>query len=282
MYKKIALSVILISSLSFAEDFDVSDAKVVNVEKDYKKSVSFLDDKTNVKSIEEDINDNPAPNIGVEPEPINTQDIQNAKIVDSSDTELGETVNISSEPISNIVPVKVNRFVPKRYNGIRYARGYDWFSLIDNRKNYFHDVISNLNLRTPFEKVKNDISNLKNVAANAFYYDYIKNDPTLAENFYLILYKNRHRHKEIDFYVAEVLLTDYLIRTGRPKPAKNVLKPMDCVTNFKQKAICNYYIGVVEYLNSGNNRNTGIRNSKGYIKKAKQIWDKTSKKRKGY
>ncbi len=282
MLKKIVTIVLIptmfICAEEIGDDFNVEEAKVIEVKeknKDMKESLDFIDKKSNKTLTKEEIIDKDIETTNPE------------KTFEVSDTsELGETLDISSENKAvveneNIVPTEPS-FVPKSYSKVKYSDKYKWFSLINNKKReVFNQAFSSLRIKGNMESVKNDISTPRNIVINALYYDLIEGRPDLAENFYLIMYKHKNEPENFTFVWSNLIMTDYLLRTGRVKPAKKLIKPMNCTIYKKVKYKCFYYYGAIDYLLTGNNKNVGLQRSQAKIKKASQIYyKKTNKKKK--
>jgi len=276
MLKKVILISLIPSIFIFAEDnFDVSDVQVIDLSKKEKPEknkddiIDFLDKKS------KELSDK---NVDI------TIESPETVIEVSDDSELGKSLDLDTGeeivPTTEIVPIKPT-FTPKIYKNIHYTKKYMWFSLLNGKEKYvFDQALNELKIKGSFDIIKNDISTPRNVIANALYYDLIEKRPDIAENFYLIMYKNRNHPEKFGFKWSNIILTDYLLRTGRLKPAKKLIRPMDCIVHNKTKDKCYYYYGAVNYLTTGNNRNIGIREAKKTIKKAKIIYNAKTKKKK--
>jgi len=92
----------------------------------------------------------------------------------------------------------------------------------------------------------------------------------LAENFYILMNKKGKAFSLRD----RIKLADYYLRTGRPEKISDALKKSDCMASFKNSSKCFYYLGIKEYLLTGNHKNFGLRLAKTHIKKAKEIYYK--------
>lgn len=185
--------------------------------------------------------------------------------------DTAEFNNVRPEAKSPVPIVEEKLFVPKDYKNVRYSRDLEWFSIINHDKNEFLAYLKHINL--PKETIKNmygKVSNSETIKLNAYAYDYGYGKPNIAENYYL-LFKNNDK---MNFYDRKIRYADFLIRTGRPAEVKNLIKTKDCMSNFKVMSTCNYYLGVSEYLLTGDNKNTFLRLAKNNVKKAKLIYEK--------
>jgi len=275
MFKKIViLSMISTLFVLASEDFEISDkdVEVVEVEKKQDKKPEKIE-----LTIEEDMN-----NIQ---KPKNKETFDEEVVIEEAEnSELGETVDISSgeeEVIDdNTVPNTEPSFVPKKYTNVKYSKKYSWFSLIKDKRALFDLIFASINPRNSMDNIKDNISNPKYIVLNALYYDLIKHDPSIAENFYLIMYKNYNKPQHFTFRWSNLMLVDYLLRTGRPKPARKLIKPMDCVIYSKVRYKCYYYDGVLNYLLNGNPKNESLLKAKKHVEKAKLIYEKGKKRTK--
>ncbi len=242
-----SLFLIMSNSLLANEDFKIPESSVEVVE------------SSNVKN-----NFNPDTEVDL----VNDNNVEKeaTKEIDS-----GEFNNIREESKSPIPVAEEKIFVPKDYKNIRYSKDLEWFSIINHDKNEFLSYLKYINL--PKETIKNmygKVNNTEMIKLNAYAYDYGYGKPNIAENYYL-LFKN---NTKMSFYDKKIRYADFLIRTGRPAEVRNLIKNKDCMANFKVMATCNYYLGVSEYLLTGDNKNTFLRLAKNNVKKAKLIYDK--------
>lgn len=194
---------------------------------------------------------------------INKVQEQSEPVVSKKTSELGsskEIVKLDFEVDSNgeLISEK-NSFVPITYNNVKYIPQYEWFSLVSINEEGYLKLLSKYKL-TPelIEKNLNNISSQSFILGNALYYDFIKRQPEIAENFYLKL--------ALD-YNTRNLMANYLIRTGRPDVVERFLRKGDCL-KFGSAAECNYHLGVVEYLLTGQNKNRYIKKARQELKKA--------------
>jgi hypothetical protein len=164
---------------------------------------------------------------------------------------------------------KEPQFKPKKYYNVKFRRDYEWYSIIPHNKKEFKKYIDYLSL--PDETIRHmygKVNSTKSIKLNAFAYDYAKHDASIAENYYRLF------SKKMGFFDGKIRYADYLIRTGRPTEVKKILKRRDCSANIKRSAQCFYYLGVSEYLTTGNNKNASLKMAKPWIKKAKLIYNK--------
>ena len=122
--------------------------------------------------------------------------------------------------------------------------------------------------KVKFKLMINSTKRLEHILLSAAYYDFFLNDPSTAENFYKLIYKQRRSLKLGQKY----FLADYLIRTGRGSKINKIIGKMECAAMFKGNSLCYYYQGVGSFLRTGNNRNRDIFISKGRNKKAKALY----------
>lgn len=156
-------------------------------------------------------------------------------------------------------------FVPISYNNVKYIPQYEWFSLIPINEEGYLKLLSKYKL-TPelVEKNLNSMASQSFILGNALYYDYVKRQPEIAENFYLKL--------ALD-YNTRNLMANYLIRTGRPDAVERFLRKGDCL-KFGSASECYYHLGVVEYLLTGQNKNKHIKKARYELKKAADLYSK--------
>lgn len=156
------------------------------------------------------------------------------------------------------------------YKDIKYQTKYGMYSVIPTNKTEFMNYVKNKNLS--IEKIKtykNKVSNQNTIEFNAFMYDYYLDQPNIAENYYK-MFKDFDKISLVDH---KIRYADFLIRTGRPDEIEKVLEKRDCLSNITNSGICFYYIGVADYLLTGNNKNSAIRISKSSIAKAGEIYN---------
>lgn len=241
---KISISALMLFSLANAsEDFKIPDSNVEVVDSNEVKNNFNQNSEVDIKGTSDNkINEN--------------------------EQEFNNTRPTAKSPIPVI---EEKQFVTKDYKNIRYSQDLEWFSILNHDKQEFLNYLNFINL--PKETIKNmygKATNAETIKLNAYAYDYGYGKANIAENYYL-LFKN---NEEIGFYDRKIRYADYLIRTGRPAEVKNLLKNNDCMSNFKVMSTCNYYLGVSEYLLTGNNKNTYLRLAKNNIKKAELIYNK--------
>ena len=135
----------------------------------------------------------------------------------------------------------------KNYSDVHYVKGYDWFSIINPDSYKFNEYLIKYNMNDEdFQnKLANNDTSDNMVLLSALYFDYVKKQPEMAENYYLAFNKiHIDRSKKI-------LLVDYLIRTGRYKGMTNTIS-VDDINSFIGCSGANYeyYRGVMIYLNT--------------------------------
>jgi len=157
----------------------------------------------------------------------------------------------------------------KKYK-VKYDRGLEMYSIIPHDKKAFkkymaENEIEKFTLKRIFGTAKDTMS----IAISAYGYDWIYHRPDLAENFY------RLEKEAVGLSLVEKIhIADYYLRTGRPENISTIIKKTDCMASFKNNSTCFYYLGIENYLLTGNHKNTYLRLCKEKIKKAKKIFNK--------
>lgn len=178
-----------------------------------------------------------------------------------SETNNNENKNENeNENIQTVTPLSVP--------GIRYNKGLIKYSLFDTTKEGFKEYtkeekINGYMLKTLY----NRIDSPKSIALSAFAYDYGYSRPDLAENFYKLF----NSTKGIKFE-DKLRYIDFLLRTGRINEIKNNLTKAECIGSFKHNSQCYYYLGVVSFLTTGDNRNIFLNLARHKESKAKEIF----------
>jgi len=159
----------------------------------------------------------------------------------------------------------------KNYKNVKYDKNFLWYSVIPHNKKAFTDVMTKQNISNSMAKEMYGYArNATDIILNALLLDYVYKKPHLAENYYLKFRGN----PKITFYYSKILLADYLLRTGRPSAIQRVIKNSDCMSHYKYMSICNYYLGISDYLKTGNNKNVNLRLAQSRYKKAGLIYNK--------
>jgi len=256
------LSISIFTSQLLAEDFEIPEESIEVVESDKVKSNYDKEDlryKTLSDLGEEEVDITIKTNNNNNNNKLSTADFLDGN---DEDQQVEEPDFIKKEK-------EKPKFKPKRYQNVRFKKNYEWYSIISHKKKDFKAYINHLGL--PEEAIRNmfgKIDSTKAIKLNAFAYDYAKHDASIAENYYRLF-----NHK-MGFFDGKLRYADYLIRTGRPQEVKKILKRRDCSANVKYNAKCYYYLGVADYLLTGNNRNSSLHMAKSWIKKAKLIYNK--------
>jgi len=105
--------------------------------------------------------------------------------------------------------------------------------------------------KTTFKMQLGTATNMKAIIMSALYYDWVKHNPSIAENFYRLMFKNRKKLKIKD----KILLADYLMRTGRGDKIHYLYKSSECGAMFKGSTKCYFYLGMDKYIRTGNPKN---------------------------
>ena len=250
--KKIILGLILIFNIGLAEDFDIPEDNVMIVDIGKKEQNSESPNLSESELLAKNTNE----------------------VVPTKKTELLDDLkNTPEEKVK--VPEKKEKIQKKleikNFSNIRYNQSLEAYSIIGHDKAEFNKFLSYLKLPDlTIEGMLGTAVNDKAIRLNAYAYDYVKKQPSIAENYYLLFSKL----KEASFYEMKIRYADFLLRTGRPAEILTLIPRHECNINIKSSAICNYYVGVATYLTTGDNKNVNLRLSKDYIKKAKEIYEK--------
>jgi hypothetical protein len=158
----------------------------------------------------------------------------------------------------------------KEYSNIQYDDSMFYYSLRQPTPDKFNRFLKRNNFnRTIFKNLVGYGSTIQQAKVSALYYDYYKENPSLAENFYKIMFKRKNELSLTD----KLTLADYLLRTGRGDKASKILKKGTCLATVgNNKYYCLYYLGVEKYLKTGKTRNSELRISKKRIKQAKKLY----------
>lgn len=161
---------------------------------------------------------------------------------------------------------EIEKVKPISQTEIKYVKSLEGYSLFDISKEGFKDYLKKEKINEHLlEELYNRIDNEKSILVSAYAYDYGHKRPDLAENFYKLIDKKMGFENTLRY-------ADFLIRTGRLKDVEALIPKMDCVKNIKFSSQCNYYLGLTNYLLTGNNKNLGLNLAKKKIEKAKEIY----------
>lgn len=250
--RKIIIGLILASSLIAEDSFDFDSIETETVSAYELKNNIKIDENKNIKPISKDD--------FIEDSNISDIDISNQEeiILEEGESLFGSSQEIDLPTIGN--GEEIIKEPLKRYSNITYVKGYDWFSILNPSEEMFNAELFKRNWSMNyFQDILNERQDIPDhIFMSALYYDYVKKEPEIAENFYL---KFRDHFKERRSY--KIYLSDYLIRTGRYKHMQDsIITKTDIFSYFGCKgASYTYYKGVLEYLNTRERNNT-------YIKKA--------------
>lgn len=163
-----------------------------------------------------------------------------------------------------------NKIRLKNYSNIQYDDSMYYYSLRQPTPSKFNDFLKRNNInKTIFKNLVGYGSTIQQAKISALYYDYYKESPSTAENFYKILFK---RKAELTL-TEKITLADYLLRTGRGDKATKILNKGKCFGSFgNNKYNCLYLLGVEKYLKTGKNKNAELRISKKRVKQAKELY----------
>lgn len=195
-----------------------------------------------------------------------TLGIKSEDVKKSVKSNIGKTENgQENEVIDNTPP-----FQMVNYQEVKYFKPYSNYSAIPNDKDEFMSFLKVKNYSPDtIKSYKDKILNQSMIEFNAFLYDYYLNKPNLAENYYR-MFKGFSKQALVNH---KIRYADFLIRTGRVSEVQNIIKKSDCLSNIKASNICFYYLGISDYLLTGNNKNFGLRTAKSSIPKAKEIYN---------
>jgi hypothetical protein len=164
-------------------------------------------------------------------------------------------------------PEPVKKLKLKKYK-VRYDRGLEGYSVIPHDKNGFKKYMGDNEIeKFTLKRIFGTADSLISIAVSAYGYDWVYHRPDLAENFYLRLLEAPKLS-----LVEKIKIADYYLRTGRPEDISTVIKKTDCMASFKNAGNCFYYLGIREYLLTGNKRNMYLRLSKDKVKQAKKLY----------
>lgn len=276
MIKKILIPCLVtalsISTLSANDDFDFDSSEVEVVESNQVKS-NYNKNQLGIEEIEKASNETQ----DIDPENMTAEEIVDSKL--SAEDKMAESLALemgNDSKSKTTREIYKKKFVVKDYRNIRYKKGFDWFSIMKHDKGEFNSFLSYLNLPLPaLKSMYGKADTLDQIRLNAYAYDFAYNKPNIAENYYKLFTSQR----KIGFLDQKIRYADFLIRTGRPSEVKKIITKKDCVVNFKFQAKCNYYLGVAEYLTTGNHKNLYLRLSKSYVSKANKIYNKNKRKK---
>lgn len=162
----------------------------------------------------------------------------------------------------------------KSYSNIKYSNKYRWFEILPHDEYAFKEILRKSNVtESEFELMKDSDSSNDAIILNALYYDYVKKRPDIAENFYQLFPKKLTG--KINPLYNRLLLSDYLLRTNRPKTLTYSLSRLDCVIMEPHyKNICWFYLGSAYYLLHGKSKNAYLRWAGRTIEKARILYNK--------
>jgi len=228
---------------------------------------------TNVDSELEDIKNN-----------ITNAEAEKEKIVSLSeiDSSLGSSadkpINIAEELIGDddfkFKTKKENLIEMKKYKNVHYVKGYEWFSVDKPNESTYKKYLRAAGISPSLDTQYLRKNSKKGIFVSALYYDYIKKQPELAENFYLkfpkyFSIKNKYQ------VLMKLAMSDYLVRTGRGDKINQFLSRSDCyVLKKRGRDKCLYYHGLYGLFKYGTKQSSDFRISKETITQAKKIYYK--------
>lgn len=178
------------------------------------------------------------------------------------------------EPIEEVVVEKPFNVI--NYKDVKYHSGNLMYSVFKVNEKDFIDYLKSKKMSIETIKDSKDkVSDQNSIELNAYMYDLYLKKPNLAENYYK-MFKDFPKLSMDN----KVRYADFMIRTGRPSEIDNVISKKDCLSNISNSGICFYYIGLADYLLTGNNKNASLRISKSSIPKAREIFNLKKEKNK--
>jgi len=141
----------------------------------------------------------------------------------------------------------INKIKLKIYD-VAYDSFYKKYSLFPRTKKETKKLLEKIDVTPIFMKEYfNSVANKKAVIMNAIIYDYYYHRPDLAENFYKLI------DNSYPLY-SRILKTDFLVVTGRADKFNGLYNKVDCLTDFYFLKKCCYYLGLIKYFETGDNR----------------------------
>lgn len=176
-------------------------------------------------------------------------------IIDENASSIFGSTSDDIIDIENTIEINKDKGLKlKNYSEVSYVKGYDWFSITPPTEESFNDKLMSLDMDfETFESLLKDGKNLDGdmLYLSALYYDFVRKEPNLAENYYLLFKKSRLSRVQ-----KKIALADFLIRTGRYKGMKELITAKDIYAYIGCRGWdFQYYKGVLEYLNTGNKKN---------------------------
>ncbi|MGB2552766.1 hypothetical protein ACPF04_06260 [Campylobacter sp. MOP51] len=172
--------------------------------------------------------------------------------------------SLHSSPKSQELPAPILHKV----DGIKYYKDLEPYSIFNHDQAEFSKIVAELKLPDiTLQNLKNRYDSINAVVLNAIAYDYAEKNAPVAEGFYreFSKFKMSYVHQKLRY-------ADFMIRTGRPQAALDLLSETPCYAHIKYSKICYYYVGLSQYLLTGNNRNSALNSARSHIKKAQEIW----------
>lgn len=143
------------------------------------------------------------------------------------------------------------------------------YSILKNNKEGFKEYVADKKIPAyTVKKLFGSADTKDSTLVSAYGYDLNYQRPDLAENFYLLIgdkYQVEIRDK--------IKKADFLLRTGRPEQISEILSKRDCMSSLNYQHYCYYYLGLKEFLTSGDNKNIFLQLSKTKVKKAEEIYN---------
>lgn len=199
----------------------------------------------------------PAPAIEKEPArlmPSTKRDNRSVPKIDE-DTETSSDNSKLVQPVSN--------------EEIRYDKTTQQFSLFEHDKKAFKSYIDEKHLPArAIAGMYHNVTDPESLALTAYAYDYAYGRPDLADGYY----ERFPAMKKLGFS-HKIRYADFLLRTNQIEKIQKILAKGDCVSNFNEGSRCFYYLGVAEYLISGDNKNMYLRIAKSKQEKALELWN---------
>jgi hypothetical protein len=173
--------------------------------------------------------------------------------------------NTSSKSSATVV----QKLDPVSNPNVKYDKSLEAYSIIDHDKRFFKSFVEAKNLpNRTIAGMYHNVADTESLILTAYAYDYAYERPDFADAYY-----QKFLDKKDLSFEYKLHYIDFLFRTGRLDEIENNLKKVDCIVNFKMSSTCFYYLGVTDYIKTGNNKNSYLRICKDSQPKALDIWN---------
>lgn len=171
-------------------------------------------------------------------------------------------VSAAAEPEDTAKKIK-----PIPVENIKYNKGLNIYSYYTSDKAAFKEYTEE-NKIVPYrlKSLYNRVEDPTGIVVSALAYDYAFERPDLAENFYALFTPSK---MTLDDRLRHA---DFLLRTGRVSEISTTINKVDCMKDFKKRNICYYYLGLEEYLRTGDYRNRHFNLARSSVEKAELLY----------